>query len=43
MILPECRPLWDGIERADSLVLNPTSGWAPALIYRPTTAAIRST
>jgi aromatic-L-amino-acid/L-tryptophan decarboxylase len=23
MILPECRPLWDGIERADSLVLNP--------------------
>jgi aromatic-L-amino-acid decarboxylase len=23
MILPECRSLWDGIERADSLVLNP--------------------
>ena len=23
MILPECRPLWDGVERADSLVLNP--------------------
>ena len=23
MILPECRPLWDGIEAADSLVLNP--------------------
>lgn len=23
MILPECRPLWQGIERADSLVLNP--------------------
>ncbi|HVS78558.1 MAG TPA: pyridoxal-dependent decarboxylase [Steroidobacteraceae bacterium] len=23
MILPECRPLWHGIERADSLVLNP--------------------
>jgi aromatic-L-amino-acid/L-tryptophan decarboxylase len=23
MILPECRHLWDGIERADSLVLNP--------------------
>lgn len=23
MILPECRPLWDGIEQADSLVLNP--------------------
>jgi aromatic-L-amino-acid decarboxylase len=22
MILPECRPLWDGIEGADSLVLN---------------------
>jgi len=23
MILPECRPLWAGIERADSLVMNP--------------------
>lgn len=23
MILPECRHMWDGIERADSLVLNP--------------------
>ena len=23
MILPECRPLWEGIERADSLVMNP--------------------
>jgi aromatic-L-amino-acid/L-tryptophan decarboxylase len=23
MILPECRPLWDGIERADTLVVNP--------------------
>ena len=23
MILPECRPLWHGIEQADSLVLNP--------------------
>jgi aromatic-L-amino-acid/L-tryptophan decarboxylase len=23
MILPECRPLWDGVERADSLVVNP--------------------
>ena len=23
MILPECRPLWAGIERADSLVINP--------------------
>ena len=23
MILPEIRPLWDGVERADSLVLNP--------------------
>jgi aromatic-L-amino-acid decarboxylase len=23
MIVPECRPLWHGIERADSLVLNP--------------------
>jgi aromatic-L-amino-acid decarboxylase len=23
MILPECRPMWQGIEEADSLVLNP--------------------
>ncbi|MGE0582578.1 MAG: aspartate aminotransferase family protein [Steroidobacteraceae bacterium] len=23
MILPECRPLWAGIERADSIVVNP--------------------
>ena len=23
MILPECRPLWAGVERADSLVMNP--------------------
>jgi aromatic-L-amino-acid decarboxylase len=23
MVVPECRPLWHGIERADSLVLNP--------------------
>lgn len=23
MILPECRSLWDGVERADSLVVNP--------------------
>jgi glutamate/tyrosine decarboxylase-like PLP-dependent enzyme len=23
MILPECRFMWDGIERADSLVVNP--------------------
>jgi aromatic-L-amino-acid decarboxylase len=23
MVLPECRPLWDGIEQADSLVFNP--------------------
>jgi len=23
MVLPECRPLWQGIESADSLVLNP--------------------
>jgi len=23
MIVPECRPLWHGIERADSLVVNP--------------------
>jgi aromatic-L-amino-acid/L-tryptophan decarboxylase len=23
MILPECRPMWDGVEAADSLVVNP--------------------
>ena len=23
MILPECRAMWDGVERADSIVLNP--------------------
>jgi glutamate/tyrosine decarboxylase-like PLP-dependent enzyme len=23
MILPECRPLWSGVEQADSLVMNP--------------------
>ena len=23
MVLPECRPLWDGVEEADSLVFNP--------------------
>jgi aromatic-L-amino-acid decarboxylase len=23
MVLPECRPLWEGVERADSLVFNP--------------------
>jgi aromatic-L-amino-acid decarboxylase len=23
MVLPECRPLWDGVESADSLVFNP--------------------
>jgi len=23
MILPECRPLWDGVEHADSIVVNP--------------------
>jgi hypothetical protein len=23
MILPECRAMWDGVERADSLVVNP--------------------
>ena len=23
MILPECRPLWDGVEQADSVVFNP--------------------
>jgi aromatic-L-amino-acid decarboxylase len=23
MILPECRPLWDGVEGADSIVINP--------------------
>lgn len=23
MVLPECRPLWDGVEEADSVVVNP--------------------
>ncbi len=23
MILPECRPLWHGVEGADSIVINP--------------------
>lgn len=23
MVLPECRPLWEGVEQADSLVMNP--------------------
>jgi aromatic-L-amino-acid decarboxylase len=23
MVLPECRPLWEGVEQADSLVFNP--------------------
>lgn len=23
MILPECRPLWDGVEQADSMIFNP--------------------
>ncbi|HEY6924619.1 MAG TPA: aminotransferase class V-fold PLP-dependent enzyme [Steroidobacteraceae bacterium] len=23
MIVPECRPLWDGVEQADSIVMNP--------------------
>jgi aromatic-L-amino-acid decarboxylase len=23
MVLPECRPMWHGVERADSLVMNP--------------------
>ena len=23
MVLPECRWMWDGVERADSLVVNP--------------------
>jgi len=29
MILPECRALWDGVERADSLVFNPHKWMGP--------------
>ena len=29
MILPECRPLWDGVEQADTLVLNPHKWLGP--------------
>jgi aromatic-L-amino-acid decarboxylase len=29
MVLPECRPLWDGIEDADSLVVNPHKWMGP--------------
>jgi aromatic-L-amino-acid decarboxylase len=33
MVLPECRPLWDGVERADSLVFNPHKWMAVGFDY----------
>jgi len=43
MILPECRQLWRGVEAADSLVMNRTSGSAWPSTARCTTCAIPST
>ena len=33
MVLPECRPLWDGVEAADSLVFNPHKWMAIGFDY----------
>jgi aromatic-L-amino-acid decarboxylase len=33
MVLQECRPLWDGVERADSLVFNPHKWMAVGFDY----------
>jgi len=43
MILPECRWMWEGIEGADSLVLNLINGWAPHSIVLSIMCATRNT
>ncbi len=44
MVLPECRPLWDGVESADSLVFNPHKWMGGRLrLLRVLRAATRST
>ncbi len=44
MVLPECRWMWDGVERADSLVVNPHKWLGVAFdCSLSTTCAMRST